>query len=287
VQKPFLENDALCTKQLFKVIITHCDPNKVKTLESIATDFYNSFYQKEWHGDKTSVLNLSIEDAYQVQDLVTKKRINSGEQVVGFKVGCTSSSIRKQFGLEEPISGRLFYPHVRNSEISIDWSDYIQCAIEPEMVLKIKTTLRDKNPSDEQLKNAIDYVSPGIEIHEYNFWVEPPTIQELICSGGIHTGLVVGKQKVSPKELTFKDELFSAYKDKSLITSAAGSEIMGGPLHSLRWLVNFLLDKGLVLEKGSLVIPGSPVELVNIDQDTKVEVVIDGVGNVTAIFEEN
>jgi len=258
----------------------------MKTLESIASHFYHSFYKKEWHGEDDSVRNLSIQDAYEVQDLVTKRRIEYGEHVAGFKIGCTSNSIRKQFGLSEPIYAKLFYPHVGDNQVNVNWSDYINCAIEPEIVLKIGKTLEGKNLSDQELINAIDYVSPGIEIHEYNFWVNPPTIQELICSGGIHTGLIIGNQRVSPEDLQFLDEKFTVYNNDSFIVSAKASEIMGGPLHSLRWLVNSLTDRGLSLEKGHLVIPGSPVELVIINQDIKLKVVIDNVGSVTANFEK-
>tara|TARA_R110000744_G_scaffold64914_2_gene133433 strand:- start:151 stop:930 length:780 start_codon:yes stop_codon:yes gene_type:complete len=258
----------------------------LKIIESIANDFYHSFYEKEWNGEETLVRNLSIKEAYKVQDLVTKRRIESGETVAGFKVGCTSSSIRRQFGLSEPINGKLFYPHTTENPVNIDWSNYINCAIEPEMVFRIGKNLEGKNLSDKDLISAIDYISPGIEIHEFNFWIKPPTIQELICTGGIHTGLIIGSQRVSPEGLQFKDEKFTVYKNNSFIMSAPASEIMGGPLHSLRWLVNFLTDKGLSLEKGNLVIPGSPVELVNIDQDTELKVVIDNVGSVTANFKK-
>jgi 2-keto-4-pentenoate hydratase len=258
----------------------------MKMIESIANDFYNSFYEKEWNGNETLVRNLSIKEAYQVQDLVTKRKIESRETVAGYKIGCTSSPIRKQFGLSEPINGKLFYPHTTENQVNIDWSDYINCAIEPEMVFKIGKNLEGKNLSDKELISAIDYISPGIEIHEYNFWIKPPTIQELICTGGIHTGLIIGNQRVSPENLQFKDEKFTVYKNDSFITSNLASEIMGGPLHSLRWLVNFLTDLGLSLEKGNLVIPGSPVELININQNTKLKVVIDNVGSVTANFEK-
>ena len=50
---------------------------------------------------------------------------------------------------------------------------------------------------------------------------------------------------------------------------------MGGPLQSLRWLVKFLTKKGLCLKKGSLVIPGSPVELVSIECDTELRIEIE------------
>ncbi len=259
----------------------------MKTLDSIATDFYLSFYRKEWSGDKASVQGLTIDEAYAVQDLVARKRIESGERVVGFKVGCTSNAIRKQFGLNEPINGKLFQPHVIYGDLNVDWSQFVNCAIEPEMVLKIGQDLAGENLSDEDLVNSIEFVSPGIEIHNFKFWITPPTIQELICSGGIHAGLIVGSPKVDPGKLLFIDEMFYVYKDGVLVTSAPSSEILGGPIHSLRWLVKFLTRKGSGLKKGSLVIPGSPVELVHIDRDQELKVVIDNVGSLTTLFERN
>ncbi len=59
---------------------------------------------------------------------------------------------------------------------------------------------------------------------------------------------------------------------------------MGGPLHSLRWLVDSLTAHGRSLQKGSSVIPGSPVELVPIDQDTTLRIDIEKVGSMTAPF---
>lgn len=252
--------------------------------ESIARSFYDSFYEKKWKGSSRVVSQLSIDQAYRVQELVTKKRMASGEKACGFKVGCTSAAIRKQFGLTEPIYGRMFYPHVTENKGLVDCSNYITCAIEPEMVLKLGKDLQGKNLTNAALIEAIAYVSPGIELHEFNFWITPPTIQELICSGGIHTGLLIGSQKIAPQKLRFYEEAFSVYKNENLVASAPASEIMGGPLHSLRWLVNSLTERGTYLAKGSLVIPGSPVELIPITQRTEVTIEIDRVGSLSTYF---
>lgn len=253
----------------------------------LANKFCEAFYKRKWIGElKPPVSALSIEDAYGVQDLVTRMRIDKGETVAGFKVGCTSRAIRSQFGLKEPINGRIFRPHVHKQGVELNWKDYGSCAIEPEMVIKISRDLRGEGMSDDRLIEAIEWVSPGIEIHNFRFWFEPATSQELICSGGIHTGLVVGDAKVSPKELSFENELFSVFKDGMPVTKGPASEIMGGPLNSLRWLVGFLTRKGRWLKKGSLVIPGSPVELVNIDCDTKLGVKIERVGALVTNFRE-
>ena len=45
---------------------------------------------------------------------------------------------------------------------------------------------------------AIECVSPGIEVHNYKFWFGKPTLQELVASNGIHAGLVIGTEKVRP-----------------------------------------------------------------------------------------
>ena len=257
----------------------------VKFLETLADQFFHAFYRKEWQGGVEPALrDLSVAEAYEVQDLVAQKRINAGESVAGFKVGCTSMAIRSQFGLAEPISGRLFRPHIFEKNVSLDWSAFVNCAIEPELVLRIGEDLRGEDLSDADLIDAIEYANPGIEIHNFRFWQFPPTIQELICSGGIHAGLIVRSARVSPADLQFRDEMFSVCKDENLITSAPASEIMGGPLRSLRWLVSFLTAKGCSLKKDSLVIPGSPVELVEIRQGTELRVAIERVGSLVASF---
>lgn len=259
----------------------------MKSLALLADQFFHAFYRKEWLGEcEPAISTLSLAEAYQVQNMVAQKRVEAGERIVGYKVGCTSRAIRSQFGLTEPINGNIFQPHVLKENAVIDWRNHVNCAIEPEMVLKIGKDLNGENLSDGELIDAIEYVSPGIEIHDFKFWHPPSSSQELICSGGIHAGLVVGSAKVSPGDLLFQDEIFYVYKDKALVSSAPASEIMGGPLHSLRWLVAFLTKKGLSLKKESLVIPGSPVALVPIDQDTQLKVVIEKVGSVVAFFKK-
>jgi 2-keto-4-pentenoate hydratase len=94
----------------------------------------------------------------------------------------------------------------------------------------------------------------------------------------------VGNARVLPEDLSFKTEIFEVLKKGRLIATAPASEIMGGPFNSLRWLIGFLTKKGRSLEPDTFVIPGSPVELITINEDTELTIKIGEIGSITKNF---
>ena len=93
-----------------------------------------------------------------------------------------------------PYARALLKPHVHEDDAHFLVSDFINCAVEPEMVFHIGTDLL-ATMDDVALMNSIVAVSPGIELHNYRFWYGKPSSQELIASSGIHAALVVGRQR--------------------------------------------------------------------------------------------
>lgn len=193
--------------------------------------------------------------------------------------------IREQFGLSEPICGRLLAPHVYRGDTTLDWNDYVDLAVEPEFVLQIGRDVRSEVEDEEGMLDAIEWVAPGIEVHNYKFWFGKPTSQELVASNGIFAGLVVGEQRTLPTELDFDLEGVGLFRNGELQASGIGAEILGGPLKSLRWLANHLVRQGEYLQAGQLVIPGSAVELVSVDPGDRIAARFTRVGSVTAVFD--
>jgi|GEM_PF-3190863 len=59
----------------------------MKSLDSIAKDFFHAFYTKEWPADgEPNINSMSIAEAYAVQDLVAQKIMELGESIAGFNV---------------------------------------------------------------------------------------------------------------------------------------------------------------------------------------------------------
>ena len=148
----------------------------------------------------------------------------------------------------------------------------------------IGSDLADEVGEQDDLTAAIDFVSPGIELHNYRFWFGEPTSQELIASNGIHAALVVGDQRTSPGSFDWDAEAVGIFLGDEQAASGHGREIMGGPMKSLCWLVNHLVRRGESLKAGQLVIPGSPVRLVLVEPGDLVSARFTNLGRVDAQF---
>ena len=254
-------------------------------LQPFADTFLRLFQEHQFsRGDDEPITSLTLQDAYQVQQMVIDARTGGGEQVVGYKVGCTSDAIRRQFGLSEPICGQLMTPQITYGDAVLNHRDYFDCAVEPEFVVMIGSDLADEVGEQDDLTAAIDFVSPGIELHNYRFWFGEPTSQELIASNGIHAAMVVGDQKTSPGSFDWDEEEVGIFIGDKQAASGLGREIMGGPMSSLRWLVNHLVRRGESLRAGQLVIPGSPVRLVPVEAGDQVSARFAHLGQVEARF---
>jgi 2-keto-4-pentenoate hydratase len=213
---------------------------------------------------------LSISQAYQVQEGFLGGRVEEGARVVGWKVGCTSAAIRRQFGLTQPISGKLMEPDIHRDGADLPASRYVDCAVEPELVFRLGSDI-DGEADEETVIRAIAGVSAGIELHNYRFWYGKPTSQELIASNGIHAGLVLAEERPFPPNWDINSEEVSILVNGELKASGKCAEIMGGPLVSMKWLARHSSERGSRLRAGELVIPGSAVELVRVAAGDSIE----------------
>lgn len=231
-----------------------------------------------------ALATLTTGEAYRAQDAAVAHRLARGESIAGYKVGCTSKSIQQQLGLTEPYCAKVTAPHVLAEGTPVRWTEYVDLAIEPELVVRFARDLDPAQLGDADIVAAIDYLSPGIELHHFKFWLGQPTSQELIVSNGLFAGLVVGRQRVAPATLDFASEIFRVTKDGFPVVEGVARDIMGGPLASIRWLATKLAQRGERVRAGHIVIPGSPVALVPIRADSEITVEITGVGRVGAAF---
>lgn len=253
-------------------------------LELFAERFLGAFDRHALDTSGVPVHELSLAEAYHIQSLVIDKRVARGERVCGYKVGCTSRAIRSQFRLLEPIWGRVLRPFVTHGDTAFEAGSFLQPAIEPEFVITMLDDVSRLPPEPGDLIKHIATVSAGIEIHNYHFWYEKPSIQELIASNGIHASLVTAERGVRPALVDWVEESVELLCNDELLVSGRAAEIMGGPLVSLYWLATQLLEQGAMLRKGDIVIPGSPVALIPVKEGDSITAQFDTLGSIRTTF---
>jgi 2-keto-4-pentenoate hydratase len=255
-------------------------------IERLARGYFDVVLNQRFSGDLSiDIAGLSLDEAYQVQQAAAALKEQAGMTRAGWKVGCTSPAIQGQLGLNQPIQAPMYQPLIHPGGTAFRREDFLSLAIEPELVICLGADIPAPPPQPLDLLDAIEWVAPGIELHNKQFFFDPVTSQELVASGGLWAGLVVGETKVKPTRIDLSASLFQVLLDGQLVAKAPGSDIMGGPLVSLLWLARRLAHQGRPLSKGELVIPGSPTELISIDKPTLLTVDISGLGRVGARFQ--
>jgi 2-keto-4-pentenoate hydratase len=205
--------------------------------------------------------DLPTEEAYALQEEVTRLRERRGEKVIGYKVGCTSPVIREQLGVAQPIFGRLFATGCFASGARLSHGDYACLAVEGELAVRLSGDLPGASASADECLGAVASVFPVIELHHY---ILPPGWSPgvwLVAGNGMHAGFVGASRELCCPGLADFRHRVHIQIDGITVESFADDDPIPGPIRSLRWLAGRLAELGLHLAAGQVVLGGSAMKL--------------------------
>lgn len=112
-------------------------------------------------------IELGVEDAYRLQSAVSGLRLDCGEQLAGYKVGCTSPTIRAQLDIEHSITGRLYQSesHYNQSVLSLDRFDHL--SIEGELAIELLRVPIKNDFKSGGIPDCVSKTYPVIELHHH------------------------------------------------------------------------------------------------------------------------
>ena len=197
---------------------------------------------------------IGINDAYRVQIETARLRMDRGEAVVGYKIGCVSRTVQRQLGVENPVFGHLFDTEIRSSPAVLPGDGFCELAIEGEFALTVAEDIPDPERIRDAPQHFVRNVFPVIELHNFLFRGVERTAAEVIANNAFHAGIVAPLSRTSLPER-------EALPIRVLINGRErGSETVD-PLETLYKLASRLSSFGILLRKGDLVLAGSPLPL--------------------------
>jgi 2-keto-4-pentenoate hydratase len=231
-------------------------------------------------------LELDVAEAYAVQATVADLRQQRGEKVIGYKVGCTSPTIREQLGISHSITGRLFDSEQHVSGATLSRSDFASLAIEGELAIELacEPTPEDFAGGANTIPQCVARVFPVIELHHLVMRGKRPTAGELIANNAIHGGVVAGRG-VARDEIIGEASL-SIFVDDERVEGCDGDVLIETIETSLAWLARIARERGEPLAAGQVILTGSVPGLIPITDDSHVRVEAPPFGQVEVQFTE-
>jgi len=230
-------------------------------------------------------LVLNEEEGYVLQAAVAQLRCQRGERAIGYKVGCTSPTIRSQLGIDHCVSGRLYDAERHQSGAMLSRSAFANLAIEGELAVELSRAPTESDLAriaDAEVPACVARVIPVIELHNHVLRGARPTAGELIAHNALHAGFVEGAG-VRPEQ-AIGDPSLAIYVDDRLIETCTGTVLIKTIRSSLQWLIECLRGRGERLSAGQIILTGSIPSLIPIDQDCRILVKAPPFGTVAARF---
>ena len=225
---------------------------------------------------------LDVVQGYQLQTAVAQLRRDRGEQVIGYKVGCTSPDIRVQLGIDHCVSGRLYDSERHPSGSVLSRQKFANLAIEGELAVELS---REPHPDDfsaGRIPLCVARIFPVIELHHHIMRGERQPAGELIANNAIHAGFVAGGG-ADPEQCRTEPSLLITAGDQ-LLGECAGECLIQTIHASLRWLTEMLLERGDRLGAGQIVLTGSIPKLIPVRDDCHIRVDAPPSGSVEVEF---
>lgn len=229
--------------------------------------------------------NMSVADAYRLQTAVAELRVARGERVIGYKVGCTSHTIREQLGIDHCITGQLYDSECHPAASKLSRQQFANLAIEGELAVELCRRPVSGDFSTAAIPACVSRVFPVIELHNHVIRGDVPLAGEVIANNAIHAGFVMG-DVVLPAKVTSPEHHLSLkiFADDALIAECEGIQLVQTISSSLQWLLANTHQSGEQLKAGQIVLTGSIPKLIPIRENCRIKVVTQPFGSVDANF---
>jgi len=228
--------------------------------------------------------DLTLDEAYAVQLTQVDSWLSGGRTVVGHKVGLTSRAMQELLGVSEPDYGHLLddFFHPEHMPIPVDL--FVQPRIEPEIGFILGQSLVGPGLTEADVRPAVAAVVPALEIVDSRIRDWKIGLLDTIADNASSGAFVLGDARAPLSDLDLPSVECTLRLDDAVVGSGHGSAVMGNPLTALTWLANTLGDRGIALEAGHVVLPGSLCAMVPVAAGDTFTATFAGLGSVTARF---
>ena len=228
--------------------------------------------------------DITVEDAYAIQQRLNARRVAAGERIVGKKIGVTSQAVMNMLGVHQPDFGMLTDAMVYNEGEAVDARKLIQPKAEGEIAFVLKRDLQGPGVTAADVLAATAGVMACFEIVDSRIRDWKIKIQDTVADNASCGVFVLGDRLVDPRGLDLVTCGMVLEKNGEVVVTGAGAATMASPLNAMAWLANTLGRLGVPLKAGEVVLSGALGAMVPVKAGDNLRVAIGGIGGCSVRF---
>jgi 2-oxopent-4-enoate hydratase len=255
------------------------------TLAALAEDLREAEASREPIGPLTEAHpDLTVADAYRVQQINVHLRKEQGGLVRGRKVGLTSVAMQQQLGVDEPDFGALFDEMLIEEGDAVPVGELIQPRVEAEIAFVMESDLQGPGVSSADALRAVAGALPAIEVIDSRVADWKIKLPDTIADNASSARVVCGGRLTPVAELDLRLVGMVLNVNGAVAATGAGAAVLGNPIRCVAWLANKLGEFGVPLRAGDLVLAGALHAALPVSAGDSVHAEFAELGGVTTRF---
>ena len=256
-----------------------------KTIEALGDSLYDALVARTPIAPLSAAHpDMTIEDAYHVQQRMIARRLEKGDRVIGKKIGVTSKAVMNMLGVHQPDFGYLLDSMVFNEGESVDMDTLIQPKAEGEIAFLLKKDLQGPGVTAADVLAATEGVMACFEIVDSRIQDWKIKIQDTVADNASCGVFGLGDQLVDIADLDLALAGMVLEKNGEIVVTGAGAATMAHPVNAMVWLANMLGSLGIALKAGDIVLSGAMGAMVPVARGDNLRMTIGGIGGCSVRF---
>src|SRR5215211_1379681 len=210
--------------------------------------------------------HFDLDDAYRITAAVRQLRETRGEIPLGRKIGFTNRTIWDEYQIGAPMWGYIYDRTVHDlADVgpTVSLAGLAEPRIEPEIVFGLATAPAT-SMDEHALLGCVDWVAHGFELVQSIFPRWEFTLPDTVAAYGLHGKLLIGSRHSIADTIDDSARDLSTFRialsrDGTVIDQGRASNVLGGPVSALRYLVEVLANDPVnpLLAAGEIVTTGT------------------------------
>jgi 2-keto-4-pentenoate hydratase len=225
-------------------------------------------------------------DAYAVQQALFAA---TGDKAMGWKIAATSTAGQQHIGVSGPMAGRLLASRCLPDGSAVSMRGNVMRVIEAEFAFRLGS---DVTPQD---SGALTVEQVMVHAGDLHLAIEIPNSRyqnfllageaQLIADFACASHLVLGKPITTDwRHLDLATQVVQVSRGGEVIAQGLGANALSDPRVALTWLANELISHGMYLQAGEVVITGTCVVPVPVQEGQTLSAQFPGLGEVGVVI---